>query len=89
VVISRPFNADFYVPHPEGSASELLICSPHCSEGGRENVIRGGATAWGPDANNRPRRVTARAINGIDQDIKLNKALWTLAERMAAIKKAA
>jgi hypothetical protein len=55
----------------------------------QENVIRGGATAWGTDANNRPRRVTARAINGIDQDIKLNKALWTLAERMAAIKKAA
>jgi len=38
------------------------------------------------DANNRPRRVTTRAVNGIDQDVKLNKALWVLAERMAELK---
>ncbi|WP_246711366.1 hypothetical protein [Rhizobium leguminosarum] len=25
-------------------------------------------------------------MNGIDQDIKLNKALWLLGERMAALK---
>jgi hypothetical protein len=28
----------------------------------------------------------SRAVNGIDQDIKLNKALWLLGERMAALK---
>jgi hypothetical protein len=54
----------------------------------QENTIRGGLHAWGRDANNRPRRVTTRAVNGIDQDLKLNKALWTLAERMAQIKAA-
>jgi hypothetical protein len=55
----------------------------------QENVIKGGVTAIGQDANGRARRVTSRAINGIDQDVKLNKALWVLAERMAQIKSAA
>lgn len=54
----------------------------------QENTIRGGLHAWGRDANNRPRRVTTRAVNGIDQDVKLNKALWVLAERMAQLKAA-
>lgn len=34
----------------------------------------------------RPRRVKSRAVSGIDQDIKLNKALWLLGERMAELK---
>ena len=55
----------------------------------QENVIRGGLQAMGRDANNRPRRVTTRAVNGIDQDVRLNKALWILAERMAQLKAAA
>lgn len=55
----------------------------------QENVIRGGITGTGRDANNRSRRVTTRAVNGIDQDVKLNKALWVLAERMAQLKQAA
>ncbi len=54
----------------------------------QENVIRGGLRGVGHDANNRRRRVTTRAVNGIDQDVKLNKALWVLAERMAALKAA-
>jgi hypothetical protein len=52
----------------------------------QENIIRGGLSGWGRDANNRPRRVRTRAVNGIDQDVKLNKALWVLTERMAALK---
>ncbi|CDZ55085.1 DUF932 domain-containing protein [Neorhizobium galegae] len=52
----------------------------------QENVIRGGLRAWTRDANNRPRRTSTRAVNGIDQDVKLNKALWVLAERMAQLK---
>jgi hypothetical protein len=32
--------------------------------------------------------VKSRAVNGIDQDIKLNKALWLLGEKMAALKAA-
>lgn len=52
----------------------------------QENVIRGGLTAVGFDADGNRRRTTTRAINGIDQDVKLNKALWVLTERMAALK---
>ena len=52
----------------------------------QENAIRGGLTAIGRDANGRRRRTTTREVNGIDQDVKLNKALWLLGERMAAIK---
>lgn len=55
----------------------------------QENVIKGGVQAIGRDANGRRRRVTTRAINGIDADVRLNKALWILAERMAQIKSAA
>lgn len=55
----------------------------------QENVIRGGLTAWGRDAHNRPRRVTSREVTGIDGDVRLNRALWQLAERMAQIKEAA
>jgi len=55
----------------------------------QENAIRGGLTAVGRDANNRLRRVTTRPVNGIDQDVRLNRALWLLVERMAALKGAA
>ncbi len=55
----------------------------------QENVIRGGLSAWGRDANNRPRRVTTREVRGIDQNVKLNRALWVLGERMAQLKAAA
>ena len=55
----------------------------------QENVIRGGIRGIGRDANNRIRRVRTRAVNGIDQDVKLNKALFVLAERMGQLKRAA
>jgi len=55
----------------------------------QENSIRGGLSAWGRDPNGRPRRVTSREVTGIDQDVRLNRALWTLGERMAALKGAA
>ena len=55
----------------------------------QENVIRGGLTAWGRDAHDRPRRTTTREVRGIDADVKMNKALWLLSERMAQIKAAA
>lgn len=55
----------------------------------QENVIRGGLTAWGRDANQRPRRTTTREVRGIDADVRMNKALWLLSERMAQIKAAA
>jgi hypothetical protein len=55
----------------------------------QENAIRGGLTAMGRDTNNRPRRTTTRGVNGIDQNVKLNRALFTLATKMAELKQAA
>jgi hypothetical protein len=50
----------------------------------QENVIRGGVDA-GRDPETQRRRVS-RAVKGIDQDVKLNRALWSLSEKMAALK---
>ena len=44
----------------------------------QENLIRGGQ--YGRTANNRNTRT--RAVNGIGQNVQLNRALWTLAEKM-------
>ena len=54
----------------------------------QENVIRGGLTAMGRDANNRPRRTTTKEVRSIDGDVKMNRALWLLNERMAQLKAA-
>ena len=48
----------------------------------QENVIRGGLQ--GRTANNS--RTSTREITSIDQGVKLNKALWTLAEEMRRLK---
>jgi hypothetical protein len=55
----------------------------------QENVIKGGQHAIVTDANNRQRNASTREVKGIDQDTKLNRALWVLAQEMAAIKRAA
>ena len=52
----------------------------------QENVIKGGLSALDRNSTARPRRVTSRAVNGIDQDQRLNRALWLLAETMAGHK---
>ncbi len=52
----------------------------------QENVIRGGLHGVTVDANNVRRNVSTRQVNGIDQDVKLNRALWILAQRMAELK---
>lgn len=49
----------------------------------QENMIRGGLR--GRSANGR--RTTTREVTGVDQSVGLNKALWTLANRMADIKR--
>jgi hypothetical protein len=46
----------------------------------QENIIKGGIRGYTVSHNFRPKRVTSRAINGIDQNITLNRALWSLAE---------
>jgi hypothetical protein len=55
----------------------------------QENSLRGGLHGRRIDANGRRRNVTTRNVNGIDQNVSLNRALWTLAQSMAAIKAAA
>lgn len=50
----------------------------------QEHLVRGGLA--GRNANGG--RQTTRAVTGIDQDVKLNRALWTLAEEMRRLKSA-
>lgn len=51
----------------------------------QENALRGGQRGWieGPKGF---RRAKVREVNGIDQKTKMNRALWTLADEMAALK---
>lgn len=48
----------------------------------QENMMKGGIS--GRSATGR--RVTTRAVGGVTENVKLNKALWTLADTMAALK---
>ena len=48
----------------------------------QEHCIKGGSYL----GYKKGRRVTARGVTGVDQDLKLNKALWVLADQMAKIK---
>lgn len=52
----------------------------------QENVIRGGLNGRTQNAEGRIRRSQTRAINGINQNVTLNRALWTLAEGMQRLK---
>jgi hypothetical protein len=54
----------------------------------QENTIKGGLSGR---HDRRPgerygRRTTSREVGGIDQNVKLNRALWTLAEEAASLK---
>lgn len=46
----------------------------------QENLIKGGLSG----RNAKGKRARTRSVNGIDGDIKLNKALWVLTEQMHA-----
>ncbi|MDH1270524.1 DUF945 domain-containing protein [Rhizobium pusense] len=52
----------------------------------QENIIRGGIHGRKRNAEGRIRRSQTRPINGIDQNVTLNRALWTLAEGMQRLK---
>lgn len=51
----------------------------------QENLIKGGI----PRMTRRGKLARTRKINGIDGNVRLNKALWTLAEAMTELKQAA
>jgi len=48
----------------------------------QENMMKGGV----PGRSATGRRTTTRAVGGVSENVKLNKALWTLADTMAALK---
>jgi hypothetical protein len=48
----------------------------------QENMIRGGVQGRASTG----RRLTTRAVSGINQNVSLNRALWTLAKEMEALK---
>lgn len=52
----------------------------------QENIIKGGLKGYKLNEFGRLKRVTTRDIKSIDQNIKLNKALWSLAEKMRELK---
>jgi hypothetical protein len=54
----------------------------------QENVIKGGLHTVIEDANGRVKQATSREVKGIDQDAKLNRALWVLGQEMARLKAA-
>ncbi|MCQ4631224.1 DUF945 domain-containing protein [Shinella sp. CPCC 100929] len=52
----------------------------------QENLVRGGLHGRRQTSHGRILRTQTRAINGIDQNVGLNRALWTLAEGMQRLK---
>ena len=48
----------------------------------QERIMRGGLRGRSETG----RRTTTRPVEGVTENVKLNRALWTLAERMAALK---
>lgn len=47
----------------------------------QENLIKGGLCGQ----NRQGQRIHTRAIKGIDSDVKLNRALWVMAEKMLTL----
>jgi hypothetical protein len=52
----------------------------------QENMIKGGLRGWSRDHNGRVKYTSTREIKSIDKNNTLNRALWTLAEKMMALK---
>ena len=64
-------------PRRYGDGAKDLWTTLNCVQ---ENIIRGGQrdrSRRRPDGSRMPK---SRAIKGIDEDMKLNKALWEMAE---------
>lgn len=83
---TSPIRADqFLIPRREADRGNDLWRTFNVAQ---ENAIRGGLSAMGRDTNGKVRRTSTREIKGIDQDVKLNRALFALAEKMAELKAA-
>ena len=94
VAFARAALALKYDPHGEGApVTEQQILVPRRNEDVgsdlwktfnrvQEKMLKGGVRGRTTDG----RRVTTRAVTGIDQDLRLNRALWVLAEEMKILK---
>jgi uncharacterized protein DUF932 len=79
--VNTPITADQLLrPHRTADAGTSLWATFNRVQ---ENVMKGGLRGTDRSVAGRTRHVTTRAINGIDQDQRLNRALWTLAETLA------
>lgn len=52
----------------------------------QENILRGGLSGYIRDANGHPKRTTTREVKSVTENVRLNKALWLLADEMAKLK---
>lgn len=52
----------------------------------QENMIRGGLTFFGRDKKGRKVKKTTRSVKSVAEDLKLNKALWTLANKILELR---
>lgn len=52
----------------------------------QENLIRGRQAFYGSDKKGYPIRKTTRPVKSVTEDLKLNKALWTLANKILEIR---
>ena len=52
----------------------------------QENIIRGGLRGLSVGSDGRLRHTRTRSVKSLSEDIRLNKSLWALAEKMKAIK---
>jgi hypothetical protein len=64
-------------PRRYGDGAKDLFITLNCVQ---ENIIRGGQRNRSRRRQDGSRMPKSRAIKGVDEDMKLNKALWEMAE---------
>lgn len=69
------------MPRRRADTAQDLWTTFNCVQ---ENIIRGGVQG----RSAKGKSTTTRPITGVDQSVKLNRALWTLAEEMKKLKQA-
>jgi hypothetical protein len=52
----------------------------------QESMLKGGFSYRAENSNGRMEYRTARPVNNVSDDVRLNKSLWALAESMAELK---
>lgn len=52
----------------------------------QENILKGGMQGFTHDQKGRVKRTATREVKSVSENVRLNKALWTLADEMAKLK---